>query len=477
MFDVIIIGLGVIGASVARELSRFRLNILGIEAEEDYACGASSANSGIVHAGYDAKPGTLKAKFNVLGNKLFKKWADELHFPYINNGSLVLCHSKEDIPRLEALYEQGIRNGVDGMEILMREELIKLEPNLSESVVAALRLKTGGICCPYEFTFACAENAQKNGALFRLGERVLSVKKDDEIFIVKTDKAEYKAKLIINAAGLYSDEINNMLSEKKMRIIPRKGEYLLMDDKAGAFFTHTIFDLPSALGKGILISPTVDGNLFIGPTAVEIGSKTDVSVSQEAYDVLISGARKSWSAVPENRFITSFSGLRAHPEGGDFVIGEAEDCKGLINAAGIESPGLTSSPAIAEYIAALVKEKTGAEEKEDFDPIRLPIEKFRLMTDEEKKAAIERDPAFGHIVCRCNIVSEAEIKEAIRRGGKTMDGVKRRVRAGMGKCQGGFCTPEIAKLISKTAGIPMEEVTKHGKGSKMLVGSIRGGEV
>lgn len=475
MYDIIVIGLGIIGTSISRELSRLKLNILGIDREEDFACEASSANSGIVHAGYDAKPGTKKAYFNVLGNRLFKKWADELEFPYINNGSIVVCHGEEDIDKLRELLYQGEINGVSGMEILNKEELHELEPNLSESAVAALHLKTGGICCPYEFSFACAENAMANGVRFKLGEAVLKVEKEGRLFRVETEKDVYYSKIVINAAGIFSDEINNMLSGNKFRIIPRKGEYLLMDDEAGSYFYNTVFDLPTALGKGILISRTVDGNLFLGPTAVEIDNKYDTAVSVEARETLISGARKSWENIPENRFITAFSGLRAHPEGGDFIIGEAEDVPGFINAAGIESPGLTSAPAIAEHIRALVTKLTGAEEKESFKAHRQAIPKFRFMSSEEKQEAIKKDPRFGHIVCRCNVISEAEIAEAIKRGGRTMDGVKRRVRAGMGKCQGGFCSPEILKLISKYAGIEMEKVSKHGKGSELLVGSIEGG--
>ncbi len=474
MFDVIVIGVGVIGASIIRELTRLDISVLGIEAREDFSLGSSGANSGIVHAGYDAKPGTLKAKFNVLGNRLYKQWSEELDFPYINNGALVVCHSEDELPALYDLKHQGDLNGVQDMEILDREQVHALEPNLSERVYAALYLKTSGICYPFEFVFACTENAAHNGAQFVRGERVKNILKTDGGYKVITDSNEYETKCIVNSAGIYSDKINDMVSSRHFEITPVKGEYLLMDDRMGSMFSSTIFNLPTNMGKGVLISRTIDNNLFLGPTAVRISDREDTSVSAESYDLLLSQAKNNWDDIPRNRFITSFAGIRAKTDVGDFIIGEADDSEGFFNAAGIESPGLTSAPAIAEYIRDLIRKRLECGLKASFDPIRKSIIKVRELSLEEKNTLISEKPEYGHIICRCNMVSEGEIIEAVKRGAVNMDGVKKRVRAGMGKCQGGFCSPAVLDLISRYANIPKESVTKHGKGSEILVGDAKG---
>ncbi|MBQ9942514.1 MAG: NAD(P)/FAD-dependent oxidoreductase [Christensenellaceae bacterium] len=473
MHDCIIIGLGIVGAACARELARYDISILALEAGSDMATGATRANSGIVHAGYDAKPGTKKAYYNVKGNALYDRWAKELDFPFIRNGSLIVAHSDDDLPALEELKERGEKNGVEQLRILDYEELHALEPNLSQNCRMALLAGTGGITSPYEFCFACGENAAKNGVQLRFNSAVTAIRKTPEGFTVTAGGEEFTCRAIVNAAGLYSDDIHNMLCPGKLTIHPRRGEYRLMDSAAGSYFTRTVFTLPTKMGKGILISPTVDGNLYLGPTAVDSDDKTDRSTTASGMDEILMGAQKSWSELPKNRFITGFTGLRAHIDSGDVVIGAAEDVPGLFDAAGVESPGLTAAPAIAADMALWVADYLKAQKKADFDPIRKAIPCLRTMNDEQKRQAIAADPRFAHIICRCEQVSEAEIVMAIERGATTVDGVKRRTRSGMGKCQGGFCGPSVTAILARELGIDPTRVEKDQPGSYILSGRIR----
>ncbi|NEZ46953.1 NAD(P)/FAD-dependent oxidoreductase [Clostridium niameyense] len=471
MFDVTIIGSGVTGSAIARELSKYNLKTCVIEKEIDVACGTSKANSGIVHAGEDPFPGTLKAKMNVRGNKIFDKLQEELDFPFKRNESLVLCFDEGDIGKLEQLRLRGIENGVpDTMEILNREETLKLEPNLSDKVVAALRLPTGAIVCPYEFNIALAENAAMNGVEFKLGTEVLNIEKSEDKYIIKTNKEDVKTKIIINAAGVFGDKINNMVSEEKYKITARKGEYLLFDKAVGNTVSRTIFQLPTKMGKGILVTPTVDGNLLLGPTSLDIDDKENVSTTREGLDTIMEKAKLSINEIPMRQVITSFAGLRAHEKNGDFIIEEAKDSQNFINVIGIESPGLTSAPAIGEYVAQMVVEKLNPLKNENFNPIRKDIPRFREMTNEERKDLIAKDANYGKIVCRCETVTEGEIRNAIRRtlGATTLDGVKRRTRAGMGRCQSGFCSNRIVEILAEELEIKRKEVTKFGGHSNIL---------
>lgn len=472
MFDVTIIGTGVIGCAVARELSRYKLNTCVVEKNVDLANGTTKANSAIVHAGFDAKPETLKGKLNAKGNSMFDKLSEELDFPFKRNGSFVLCFDKKDMDGLYELKKKGEQNGVPDLQILDGNEARKMEPNLSDEVVAALYAPTGGIVCPYEMTIALAENASTNGVEFRFETEVKGIEKSGENYVLETNKGDIETKLVINAAGLFSDEINNMVSERKINILPRKGEYCLFDKVVGDMVSRTIFQLPTKLGKGVLVTPTVDGNLLVGPNAVDLEDKNDLTTTREGIDDIIARAALSVKQIPMRQVITSFSGLRSHCAENDFVIGEPADAKNFINAAGIESPGLSSAPAIAEMIRDMVVEKLNPDKNADFNPIRKGIPKFREMNNEERKQLIAKDARYGKMVCRCETVTEGEIINAIKRplGATTLDGVKKRTRAGMGRCQSGFCSTKIVEILSKELGIACTDVTKFGGESNLLVG-------
>ena len=475
MRDCIIIGAGVTGCAVARELSRYDLDVLVIERSSDVCEGTSKANSGIVHAGYDAKPGTLKAKLNVRGNLMMEELSRELDFPFKRDGSLVLSFDEKGIDRLKDLYDQGQQNGVKDLKILTGDEARELEPALSDEVTAALYAPTGGIVCPFNLTIALAENAYVNGVGFKLNTEVLNIKKITDGYLVKTSDGEYEARALVNAAGVYAAVFHNMISEKKLNIIPRKGEYCLFDKTVGGLAKHTIFQLPTKYGKGVLVTPTVHGNLLVGPTAVDIDDFEGVNTTSEGLsDLLVRGAM-SVKQLPTRQIITSFAGLRAHEEGGDFVIGEAEDAPGFFDAAGIESPGLSCAPAIGEYLAQQIARKLSAKKKENFISERKGIPSMALASPEEKQKLIAENPLYANVVCRCETVTEGEIVDSINRplGATTLDGVKRRTRAGMGRCQAGFCSPKTVEILARELGRDIAEITKNDPGSEFLVGSIK----
>ena len=458
------------GCATARNLARYSLNVALLEKASDICEGQSKSNTAIVHGGYDAKPGTLKAKYNVLGNKMFAKVCSELDVPLKWNTSLVVTFSEDGIPQLEELKEQGIKNGVPKLSIIGREELHRREPNLSEEACAALLVETGGIVCPYEFTIANAENAAENGVKFYRNAGVTKIKKGDNGWVVESAAGTFTAKAVINCAGLYSDVINNMVSEEKFHILPRRGEYYILDKKYADMFHASIFQLPTKMGKGILVSPTVDGTVLIGPTAEDIDERDDSRTTPEGLAKALKFGRETWKDIPLRDVITTFSGIRAHSDKDDFILGEAPDAPMFFNAGGVESPGLTSSPAIGEYLAGLVAEKLHAKPNPNFNPIRKGIPKFREMSAEEREKAIASNPDYAKVVCRCETVTEAEIREAIRRpvGARTIDGIKRRTRAGMGRCQAGFCTPRTVQILAEELHISPLEVTKFGGNSKLL---------
>lgn len=472
MFDVTIIGAGVVGCSIARELSKYNIKACVLEKEVDVASGTTKANSAIIHAGFDARPNSLKGKLNAKGNAMFDKLSKELNFPFKRNGSLVLCFDKNDYHKLIKLKEQGEKNGVPSLQILDGAKVREIEPNVSEEVVAALYAPTGGIVCPYEMTIALAEIAYINGIEFKLGSKVLDIKKHKDNFVISTNKAKIESKVIVNAAGLFSDDINNMVSTRKFNIIPRKGEYCLFDKAAGNLVAKTIFQLPTLLGKGALVTPTIDGNLLIGPNARDVDDKLDLNTTKEGLDEIIDKAKKSIKNLPKNQVITSFTGLRARTESDDFIIEESKEVQGLINAASIESPGLSSAPAIAEMVRNIVLGILPACEKENFIANREKPVKFRELSNKERKELIAKIPAYGKIICRCEVITEGEILDAIRGplGATTLDGVKKRTRAGMGRCQGGFCTTRIVDILCRELNIPKTEITKFGGNSKLLVG-------
>ena len=480
MYDVLIIGVGVTGSAIARELSRYDLKTALFEKGEDVCSGTSKANSGIAHAGFDAAPGSLKAKMNIRGSQMMEELSRKLDFPYKRNGSLVLCFDEKDRPRLEKLLQQGKENGVEGLEILEKKELLALEPALSEEVVCALHAPTGGIVCPFKLTIALAENAAVNGVEFHLNEGVKRVSKGPvEGYFVETEKGTYETRIVVNAAGLYSDEIHNQVSGEKLHITSRKGEYCLMDKKVGQLVSHTIFQMPTAMGKGVLVTPTVHGNLMVGPTATDISDKEGVDTTAEGLDEVLKKAALSVKSLPRGVTITSFAGLRAHEDHDDFILGEVKDAPGFFDAVGIESPGLTSAPAIGEWMAEKIVEKLRktqkVDEKKDFQETRKDIPNIASMDQAEAAALIAENPAYGTIICRCEKVTEGEIIDAIRRplGARSLDGIKRRTRAGMGRCQAGFCSTKVMDILARELGIPLEEVTKAGGASRMLTGGER----
>lgn len=472
MTDIIIIGAGVSGAAIARELSRYKADVCVLEKEEDVCCGTSKANSGIVHSGIDAPHGTLMAKLNVLGNEMMEGLSRELDFPFKRNGSIVVCRDKDDIPEFQRLYENGVRNGVKGLRILTKSEVKELEPNIAEDVIAALFAPTGGIVCPFGLNIALAENANVNGVEFVFNTEVMDIKKEASGFALHTNNGIYHAKYVVNAAGVYADRFHNMVSSKKIHITPRKGEYCLLDKTAGSHVSSTVFAVPGKYGKGILTTPTVHGNLLVGPTANDIVDKEAVSTTREGLDEVIRKSGLNVKDIPYRQVITSFAGLRAHEEGHEFIIQEVEDAKGFIDCAGIESPGLTSAPAIGKMVADMLKDKMNLEENGDFVAVRKGILNPETLSKEERKQLIIENPSYGNIICRCEMISEGEIIDAIRRplGAKSLDGVKRRTRVGMGRCQAGFCSPRTMEIISRELNIPMEEVRKSGRNSKIIVG-------
>ena len=471
-FDVVVIGGGVTGCAIARELSRYNLNTCVVEREEDVCSGTSKANSAIVHAGHDAVPGSLKAKFNVEGNRMMEDLAEELDFEFKRNGSLVLCFAEEDRPALEELYQKGIKNGVPDLKIITGDEVRAMEPNVSEQVVAALYAPTGGIVCPFGLTIALAENACDNGVEFIFNTEIKEIRKAESGYELEADEMLLKASYVVNAAGVYADVLHNMVSEKKLHITPRKGDYCLLDKEAGNHVSHTIFQLPGKLGKGILVTPTIHGNLLTGPTAKDIEDKEATATTAQELAEITQKASVSVNNIPFRLVITSFCGLRAHEDGDDFVIGEADDAPGFFDAAGIESPGLTSAPAIGAYVANLIAEKAGAEKKENWNGKRKGFIRPEKMTREERAALIKERPEYGTIICRCEGVSEGEIMDAINRtlGAVSLDGIKRRVRQGMGRCQAGFCTPRTMEILARERNMKMEDICKNAPGSNMLSG-------
>lgn len=470
--DVVVIGGGVTGCAIARELSRYELRTVVLEKEEDVCSGTSKANSAIVHAGFDAVPGTMKARFNVEGNRMMGQLSEDLDFEFKRNGSMVLCFDKADRPALQALYERGLANGVEGLKIITGDEARALEPNVTDEVVAALVAETGGIVCPFGLTIALAENAAANGTEFRFNTKVMAISKENGGYRIRTNNGDITTKYIVNAAGVYADVLHNMVSAQKIHITARKGDYMLMDKEVGNFVSHTVFQLPGKYGKGILVTPTVHGNLLAGPTAVDVQDKEFVATTAEELADVTAKASKSVKNVPFRQVITSFSGLRAHEDGDDFIIGECADSEGFYDAAGIESPGLSSAPAIGVFLAKAVADRAGAKAKEGWNGYRTGIPRVAQLSKEERAKLIRENPAYGTIICRCEGISEGEILDAIHRvpGARSMDGVKRRTRAGMGRCQAGFCTPRTMEILARELGISMDEVCKNRPGSELIVG-------
>lgn len=468
MRDIIVIGAGVVGCSITRELSKYSLDVLVVEKNSDVSEGISKGNSGIVHAGYNEKIGTLKAKLNIEGNKIFDDLSRDLQFPFKRNGAFILAFSDEEMKTLESLKENGEKLGVEGLEILTREEALNIEPNLNKEIVGVLNVKTSGIVSPYEMTIALAENAAENGVEFKLNSKVTSIEKISEGYKVTLNNKELvSGKLIINASGLEGASLNNLVSMSKREINPVKGEYCLFDKVAGAMINKTLFQVPNKLSKGVLVTPTAEGNLLVGPNAVE--GKT-LETSREGIDEILDKSKKSLEELPVARILNTFSGIRPKTKGGDFIIEEVEDAKNFINVIGIDSPGLTAAPAIGLYVVNMIKEKLDLVEKKNFKKTREKIVRFAELSLEEKNKLIKEKPAYGHMVCKCEFVTEGEIVEAIHRPIKalTVDAIKRRTRASMGGCQGIGCTLPMSKILSRELGIDISDINKNSEGSPVI---------
>jgi len=478
--NVVIVGGGIIGTSIARELSRYDLSVILVDKEADIAFGGSTkANTGIIHAGYDDKPGTLKARLCIRGNSLWPRLASELDVPFERTGSLVVALGEDEVSTLVELKHRGEKNGVPGLEIIDNpKKLLDLECNLNEKAVAALYAPTAGVTSPYDMAIALAENAAQNGVQIMLETRVTRVVVErNSVKGVETGKGFIETEFAVNAAGLFSDEVSAMAGVDHFAITPRRGEYFVFDKALGNFVRHILFPIPARLGKGIVVTHTVDGNLLIGPNANDIEDRTDLATTRDGLEEVFTGALKLVPKLSSKRdmMISNYAGLRAESNVDDFIIAAYEEPRGFINVAGIKSPGLTSAPAIAEMVASLLSEAgLGLREKGHFNPSHRSIDRsIRELSIDKAEERIAEDPKWGHVICRCEHVTEGEIVEAIKRGATTLDGIKFRTRAGMGRCQGGFCTSHLIRIISKELGVPVTEITKRGGHSEVLPHEVK----
>jgi glycerol-3-phosphate dehydrogenase len=476
LIDIIIVGAGVTGCLIARELSRYQLKVLLLEKHSDVADETTKANSAIVHAGFDAAPGSLKARFNAQGNACYETLCQELCVPFKRIGSLVLALSAEEAPALQVLLERGRSNGIPGLELLSGAEVRRREPNLSRNVVQALYAPTAGIVGPWDLAIAAAENAVNNGVGLLLDTEVTGIQRTSDGYRVTAGNKTLTARVVINCAGLFADRIHNLVAEPAFRIQYRRGEYFVLDRKEGGLVNHVIFQCPSDKGKGVLISPTVHGNLLIGPNAQEVPAPDQLETTAQGLDEVRRAAMRSSERIAFQAVITSFAGLRATSDTHDFVIGEAKGAPGFFDVAGIESPGLTAAPAIALHVVELVRGRLGGlKPNAAFHGVRRPLVRFAQLSSEQKAAWIRKDARYGRIVCRCESITEGEIVDAIHRhaGATTLDGVKRRLRPGMGRCQGGFCGPRVVEILARELGVPMTEVRKDGPASVLLTGPTK----
>ncbi len=465
--DILIIGGGIVGSCLARELSKYRIGVTLLEKEAELCFGVSKANSGIVHTGFQSDPKALKTRLAVRGNELYPKLAADLDFPFRPSGELVVAFRREE-EGLEAMRENAEILDIPGVEMVDRTWLDANEPNISKDIQSALLGPTAAVINPYETVYALAENAVANGVRVELHTEVRAVESNGAGWKAHTSRGDYQARYIINAAGLYSDRIAEMAGLKVPSIYPRKGEEYLLDKHAGRLTGRVIFPLPRKETKGVLVIPTVDGNTMIGPTAEEVPDTRDVSTSSEGKREVLQNIRRLVPSLKEELIIASFAGLRPTTKGGDFHIQEDRD--GFINLVGIQSPGLTASPAVAELVVGMINNKIDLRRKESFVATRKAIPRFRLLGTEQRNHLIRKNREYGEVVCRCELVTKAEIREAIRRGARTMDGIKFRTRSQMGRCHGSFCTMKIMTILSQELGIPYDEITKRGKGSELIKG-------
>lgn len=484
MYDVIIIGAGAVGCGTARELSKYKLKVLVLEKGHDICSGASKANTGMIHAGYDPIPGTNEAKFNAPGSRMMYEACEQLDVPFEKSGCMVFATDDSGIAELEKLEGFAEQNGVH-VEIVRPPELYDLQPEIGKDVKAVLWVPEGGVTNPFTVTFAFAENAHHNGVEFKVDCQAEDIRRKGNGWLVSTPEGDFETRMVVNAAGLHSDKINNMVSEKKFKIIPRFGAHVVLDRKLSAKLTTSLMETPHDLPggghtKGQAIVPTVGGSMLLGCDAKEVADPDTTEWERPSAEQIIDYFKNAWhslplgsdgSEFPVDSIIAVFGGCRPHADTNDFVIGEPEDAPGFVNAGGTESPAFTASPAIAEHVAGICVDRLKPEKKKDFDPYRKAKKVFRDMSDEEKKRAISEDPDYAKIVCRCEMVTEAEIRDAIRRplGARSIAGVKLRTRAGMGRCQGGFCSPRVLEILCEELGLDPLEVTQCGGDSRVLV--------
>jgi len=481
-YDVLIIGAGVVSACIARLLSRYYIRVAVVDKEVDVSFGTSKANSGIIHAGFHAPVGTLKARLVVKGNRQFDRLAEELEFPFERRGEMVVAFNEEELRIIQSLYQNGKRNNVQYLEIIGRDRVLEMEPNLSTDIIGALYAPTAGIIGPYEYCFALIENAVENDVDLYLGVKVIKIEKSSrQDFQVQTENGlTLSGRFVINAAGLYADEIAQCIGLNDFNILPRKGQEYLLDRRVGHLVTRVIFPVPTKNSKGMLVIPTVDGPVMVGPSDEPIESKDDFSTTRNGLKQIFEHAKKIVPSIKSTDVITSFAGIRPVATGGDFIIGTTS-VPGFINAAGIQSPGLTASPAIAEMIRdILLAEGLRLEVKPNFNPKQKSFKRIRKSIEdrdfENVKKMIENEKNYSKLVCRCENITEAEVIAAIKRGHTTLDSLKFITRAGTGRCQGGFCTYRVMKIIHRETGIPYEKISKKGHGSEVVLYRLHKGE-
>jgi glycerol-3-phosphate dehydrogenase len=474
VYDVAIIGAGVSGAAIARRLSRYRLTVALLERCVDVSFGVSKANSGIIHAGFHHSPASLKARLEIEGNRAFDGLQAELGFPFRRVGIVVAAFSVEEMKTVDHLYSQGVENGAPDIQIVGRDRLLALEPALSRDVVGGLFAPSGGIIEPYRFVFALAESAVANGVrLFTGWEAANASRQGDEWRIVSSTGEECSARWVVNSAGLRADAVSAMFGAEQFTIVPRKGEEFILDKGSAGPPSRVIFPVPARTSKGVLVIPTVEGTVMLGPTADEGDDKDDTTTTPENLERVFRLASQMVPRISKRDIITSFAGLRPTLPGDDFMVEISRAAPCFVQVAGIQSPGLTASPAIAERVKELLKSGgLPLVEKTEWQPGIPRMERTRDHAPWELDRLVARDPAYAHLVCRCEGVSEAEVVEAIRKGHTTLDGIKYYTRAGMGRCQGGFCTYRIMQLVSRETGVPLERITKHGPGSELVLGRI-----
>ncbi len=473
MYDILIIGAGISGSSIARELSKYNVKVAVLDKDTDVANGTTKANSAIVHGGYDAKEGSLMAKYNVLGNAMYENLCNELSVPFKRNGSLVLAFNDEEISHLKNLYNRGMANNVPGLSIVDQKKLRELEPFVDDNAIAALHCSSAGIVSPWELTEALMDNAVENGVELFLDTEVQSIDKIENYFNITTTTGVFHSKIVVNCSGVNTDIINNMIAPKTFEIYPRKGEYFVLDKSQGRRVNNTVFQCPSKLGKGILVTPTVHGNLLVGPDAQDVEDRDDLSTKTDKLEYIKFKGSHSIKGINFRENIRTFAGMRAEPSTGDFIVGESET-KGFYNVAGIKSPGLTAAPAIAIDIVRMINKSLELIKKINFiSPRKHQI--FMELSSEEKAKKIKEDHRFGRVICRCEMITEGEIIEAINRPVRatTIDAVKRRCRPGSGRCQGGFCGPRVQEILANELNKNMKDIILDKKGSYILIEELK----